>query len=94
MKGNYILGLESTSSRMFNNGKSTLFLNKINKPEDIIKKIDSIDMEKIQRVMEYTFKNGILNSAYVGDKLDLDGIKSLLEGDITLFKSDNNDIIV
>ncbi|MBE6068209.1 MAG: insulinase family protein [Clostridium lundense] len=94
MKGNYILGLESTSSRMFNNGKSTLFLNKINKPEDIIKKIDSIDMEKIQRVMEYTFKNGILNSAYVGDKLDLDGIKSLLEEDITLFKSDNNDIIV
>lgn len=94
MKGNYILGLESTSSRMFNNGKSTLFLNKINKPEDIIKKIDSIDMEKIQRVMEYTFKKGILNSAYVGDKLDLNGVKSLLEQDITLFKSDNNDIIV
>ncbi|MEW8955470.1 M16 family metallopeptidase, partial [Clostridium sp.] len=42
IKGNYILGLESTSSRMFSNGKSIMFLNKINKPEDIIKKIDEV----------------------------------------------------
>lgn len=94
MKGNYILGLESTSSRMFNNGKSVLFLDKINKPEDIIKKIDSIDMEKIQRVMEYTFKNGILNSAYVGDKLDLNEVTLLLEKDTTLFKNNSNDMIL
>lgn len=67
LKGNYILGLESTSSRMFSNGKSTLFLNKIKCPEEILKTIDDISMEDIQRVMDMTFKKGILNSAFVGN---------------------------
>lgn len=71
LKGNYILGLESTSSRMFSNGKAVLFLNKINTPQDVIKKIDKIDMESIDRVMENTFKRGIINSAFVGKNVDV-----------------------
>lgn len=66
LKGNYILGLESTSSRMFSNGKSVLFLNKINSPQDIIEKIDNINMTSIDKVMNKIFKNGIINGAFIG----------------------------
>lgn len=67
IKASYMLGLESTSSRMFSNGKSVLFLNKVNTPEDIIRKIDSINNNTIQDVFENCFKGGILNSAFVGN---------------------------
>lgn len=79
LKGNYILGLESTSSRMFNNGKSVLFLNKINTPEDIIKRIDSIHQDKIVDVLNKTFAKGIQNSAFVGDTKELKSFKDLIE---------------
>ncbi|WP_461612739.1 M16 family metallopeptidase [Clostridium sp. Marseille-QA1073] len=71
LKGNYILGLESTSSRMFSNGKSVLFLNKINTPSDVIKKIDKIDMGSVERVKELTFRKGIQSSAFVGKDIRL-----------------------
>lgn len=87
LKGNYILGLESTSSRMFSNGKSVLFLNRINKPEDIIKKIDNIDNEKIRKILNTTFKEGIINSAYVGEELDLNSMKILIEKDTIPFNN-------
>ncbi|MGL4731652.1 MAG: M16 family metallopeptidase [Clostridium sp.] len=71
LKGNYILGLESTSSRMFSNGKSVLFLNKINTPTDVLNKIDKINMESVYRVIEGIFKPGVVNSAFVGKDVDL-----------------------
>lgn len=87
LKGSYILGLESTSSRMFSNGKSTMFLNRINVPADIIKKVDNIDMNKINEVMESTFKKGIRNSAFVGEKLDMELLQNILEGDTVAYKN-------
>ncbi len=87
LKGNYILGLESTSSRMFSNGKSVLFLNRINTPKDIIEKINRINEEKIDYVMKKTFENGIVNSAFVGEKVDLPLLTNIIEKDITPFKN-------
>jgi len=52
LKGNYILGLESTSSRMNSNGKSELLLGYINTPEEILKKIDSITMEDVVNIID------------------------------------------
>lgn len=93
LKGNYILGLESTSSRMFSNGKSALFLDKINMPQDIIKKIDAINNDTLKEVMEKTFKQGIINSAYVGEKIDLNSITNILEKDISLFEKNKSKLI-
>ncbi|WP_125153723.1 M16 family metallopeptidase [Clostridium rectalis] len=93
LKGSYILGLESTSSRMFNNGKSVLFSNKINKPLDIINKIDNIDTNKIHRVLNNTFKKGIINSAYVGKNIDLNTIKIIIEDDTIPFKNSKTTLI-
>ena len=87
LKGNYILGLESTSSRMFNNGKSLLFLSIINKPSDIIKKIDNVNSTKLFDVIEKTFARGIQNSAFVGDNLNVDALINTLEGDVIAFKN-------
>ncbi|MBV1821827.1 insulinase family protein, partial [Coprococcus sp. MSK.21.13] len=78
LKGSYILGLESTSSRMFSNGRSVLFLNRINKPEDIIKKIDKIDRESINRVKENIFNKGMVNSAFVGEDMDMETVNDLM----------------
>lgn len=50
LKGNYILGLESTSSRMNSIGKSELLLGYINTPEEILKKIDNVTMESVERI--------------------------------------------
>jgi predicted Zn-dependent peptidase len=80
LKGSYILGLESTSSRMFSNGKSVMFLDKINTPKDVLKKINEIDMSRVNSVMEKTFKNGIINSAYVGKEKE--SLKNVFKGNI------------
>jgi predicted Zn-dependent peptidase len=79
LKGSYVLGLESTSSRMFNNGKSVLLLNRINTPEDIIRKIDNINEEKLSDVLKKTFSNGIQNSAFVGEPANLELLKAIIE---------------
>ena len=73
IKANYILGLESMSSRMFSNGKSVLFLNRVNKPEDVMMKIDKISQDSINHIFSSCFKEGILNSAFVGN-IDLNSL--------------------
>lgn len=55
LKGNYILGLESTSSRMNSIGKSELMLGYINTPEEILEKINGINMEDIHEIINKVF---------------------------------------
>ncbi len=78
IKANYILGLESTSSRMFSNAKTYLFRNIIKTQEDVIKKIDDINKEDIQYVLEKCFKSGVLNAAYVGQDVEYDKLNSII----------------
>lgn len=78
LKGTYILGSESISSRMFSNGKSVLILNKVKTPEDIINEIDDITKEDIEAVINKTFKKGVYNSAFVGNGIDMNKINELI----------------
>jgi len=78
IKANYILGLESTSSRMFANAKTYLFRNKIKTQEDVIKKIDEINEDNIQYVLDRCFKKGVLNTAYVGQEVEYDKLNSVI----------------
>jgi predicted Zn-dependent peptidase len=55
MKGNYILGLESTSSRMNSIGKSELLLGYINTPEEILEKIEAVTMESVETMIVRIF---------------------------------------
>ncbi len=49
LKGNYILGLESTSSRMNAIGRSMVMTGKIRTVEETIASIEKVTMEDIQR---------------------------------------------
>lgn len=86
LKSHYILGLESTGSRMFSNGKSLLFLDKIQTPKQVLNKIDNIQMQDIIRVMNNTFGVGIYNSAMVGKDLS-EGEEGVMGGDMYAYKN-------
>lgn len=73
LKGNYILGLESTSSRMNSIGKSELLLGHINSAEEVLQKIDRIHMEQVREVIDQVFKIDKISFAAVGNiKKDFD----------------------
>ena len=74
LKGNYILGLESTSSIMSSIGKSELMLNKIRTPDEILNRIDAITIESITKMLEQLFNNNKIAISAVGtinENLDL-----------------------
>ena len=67
LKGNYILGLESTSSRMNSIGKSELILGKIYTPEEILKKIDNVNKNVIDEVINTIFDKEETSLSIVGN---------------------------
>jgi len=67
LKGNYILGLESTSSRMTSIGKSELLFGKIISPQEIAAKIDRVELKDIIKVVNRIFDKNKYNVAYVGN---------------------------
>lgn len=67
LKGNYILGLESTSSRMSSMGKSELLHGKMYKPKEILKMIDNVHKEDVERIAKEVLDFNKLNFAFVGD---------------------------
>ena len=67
LKGSFILGMEGMFNRMFEIGKSISLLNRIETPQEILRKIDKISMEDIERVTNNIFNKNTLNIAYVGE---------------------------
>lgn len=66
LKGNYMLGLESTSSRMISLGKSLILLDRIITPDKVIKKLDSVNLDSINRVAKEVFDMSKVNIASIG----------------------------
>ncbi|WP_099187172.1 M16 family metallopeptidase [Tepidibacter mesophilus] len=66
LKGNYILGLESTSSRMMSMGKSQILLNKVNNPKDIINKINNVTDDEIDNIIKDIFNTDKIAISVVG----------------------------
>jgi len=69
LKGNYILGLESTSSIMTMLGKSEIYGKKIESMEEVLKKIDNVSMYDIKNNINKIFNNEKISLSIVG-KLD------------------------
>ena len=57
MKGSLMLGLESTSNRMHRLGKNELYLEKHRTIDEIIEKIDAIQLEDIECVTNQLFSD-------------------------------------
>ncbi|MBN1038203.1 MULTISPECIES: pitrilysin family protein [unclassified Clostridium] len=87
IKATYILGLESTSSRMFANAKSYLFTNEVFTEEDVIRKIDDINQNDIQNVLDECFKPGILNAGYVGQEVNHDELSRIILADTKAYNN-------
>ncbi|WHH58986.1 pitrilysin family protein [Petroclostridium sp. X23] len=66
LKGNYILGLESTSSRMNSIGKSELLLKQIKTPDQILKRINDITIESVSDIIQKVFDNKNISISAVG----------------------------
>lgn len=56
LKGNLVLGLESTNSRMSRNGKNELLLKRHRTLDEMIQAIDGVSQETIQKVIQEIFK--------------------------------------
>ncbi|WP_297631347.1 pitrilysin family protein [uncultured Clostridium sp.] len=78
IKGTFILGQESTSSKMFANGKSLLFRGKIRTEEEVLEKIDEITMEDVNFVIKECFRSGAVNTVYVGQKVNIEDLNSII----------------
>ena len=94
IKANYILGLESTSSRMFSNARSMLFQNKIKTQEEVIKKINNINDDDINYVLDTCFKPGIISSAYVGQDIEYSKLNQIIEPSIRAYDNSIKDNIL
>ena len=66
LKGSYILGLESTSSRMMSIGRALLLNNKVESTDDILKSIDNVDRETVKIVIDKIFNLDKLGICIVG----------------------------
>ncbi|CEQ22807.1 M16 family peptidase [[Clostridium] sordellii] len=66
LKGSYILGLESTSSRMMSIGKSMLLTKKVKDPNDIIESINNIGKARIDLIIDKVFNKENIGICIVG----------------------------
>ena len=57
LKGNLMLGLEGTGSRMSRNGRNELLLKRHRNLDEIVKEIDAVDHDSVNQVIDTLFKN-------------------------------------
>ncbi len=66
LKGSYMLGLENTSSWMNSMGKSELLLGYIHTPEEILKKVEDVNMESVHKAINRVFDTKRMSVSLVG----------------------------
>ena len=69
LKVSYVLGLESSSSRMSSIGRSKLLRGKAMDPDDVVARIEAVTKEDVERVIRRTF-TGKCAAAAVGRSAD------------------------
>jgi len=66
-KGQFLLSLESTSSRMMWFGYRLLVDKYIPEVKELIKRIDDVTKEEVKKVSEHVFRSNSINLAMIGD---------------------------
>lgn len=82
LKGSYTLGLESTSGRMISIGKSELLLDRIYSPAEALEKIDNVDMDSVNKVIEMIFDTDNVGAAVIGNVDKGVDLKSIIKYNI------------
>ena len=74
LKSNFLLSLESAASRMNSIGRTMLMLNKTLTPDELIQKIDAINMDAFYDVCDKIFKMDQVSISLVGKGMKQDAI--------------------
>jgi len=76
LKGNIILGLESTSSRMTNIARQEIYHGRYYSPKEIMREVDSITLRQIESLAERLIKQGRFSLTVYGPvyEKDLKGV--------------------
>ncbi|MBU0682705.1 MAG: pitrilysin family protein [Candidatus Omnitrophota bacterium] len=69
-KGQFLLAMEATSSRMLWLGDRTIVHKRIPKVKDVIKNIDAVRVDDIEKVCKNIFKHSLANLSMVGKLAD------------------------
>ena len=75
---------------MFSNAKSVLFKNRVTTQEEVIEKVDRINMDDIDFVLKECFGSGVLNTSYVGQNVESDKLNSIILDSDKAYNNKNN----
>jgi len=70
LKSNFLLSLESAAARMNSIGRTMLMLNKVVTPDELVTKIDAIDMDAFYNVCDKIFKMDQVSVSLVGKSVE------------------------
>lgn len=70
LKSNFLLSLESVASRMNSIGRTMLMLNRIITPDELVEKIDAIDLDAFYNVCEKIFVMDQMSISLVGKQVE------------------------
>lgn len=70
IKSSYMLSLESTSSRMSSIGRLMVLLNKFLTPEELLQKVDAVDAELVNSLIEKVFDMDNISLCIVGRNME------------------------
>jgi predicted Zn-dependent peptidase len=76
LKGNLILGLESTNSRMNNLARQEIYFGRYISPDEVLKSVDMVNMKQIRELSQRLINSDMLAVTALGplDKNVLDGL--------------------
>lgn len=77
MKGNYILGVESTSGRMSSLGRSLLLTGQAKTPETVIEKINAVSLDSMMETIRDLISFDSMTASFVGN-VDLKECQSFI----------------
>ena len=77
LKSNYLLSLESSSSRMSSIGRSTLLMNRILSPDELIQRIDAVDLAHVNALAQKIFVPEQMSISAAGSLKGID-VKELI----------------
>ncbi|MGI6174936.1 MAG: M16 family metallopeptidase [Christensenellales bacterium] len=66
LRSSYLLGQESTSSRMLSLGKGEVLMGRILSEEEIVQQIEGVTMQDIEEVIPFVFDEAAISKAMVG----------------------------
>ena len=80
LKGNYMLSMEGTNSKMSALGKSLLLLDEIYDEQDTIAKIEAVSIDRVNAMIDEVFDYSRMSAVFAGKIEKKNEIDSFLEG--------------